>query len=352
MTNLYALTGRELAALIREQRTLPDPALKGPIFQEARRLRGEWYGDKVYMRGLIEFTSFCSQDCFYCGLRRGNRSAVRYRLETDQILHCCRTGYALGFRTFVLQGGEDAFFDTHTLCALIDAVKSRWPDCALTLSVGERPKADYNAFHNAGADRFLLRHESADPLHFARLHPASQTLESRKRCLYELREIGYQVGAGFMVGSPFQTAEHLASDLVFLRELSPQMVGIGPFIPHKYTPFAGCPVGSLDLTLLMLALTRLLLPAVLLPSTTALGSIHLEGRELGLRAGANVVMPNLSPPEVRESYSLYNGKLSMGAEAAEGIALLCDRIRRAGYTADFSRGDWAGCAQPPPSPVE
>lgn len=342
MTNLSALTQKELAALIREQRSLPDPALEGPIFQEARRLRGKWYGDKVYMRGLIEFTSFCSRDCLYCGLRRGNRSAARYRLEADQILACCRTGHALGFRTFVLQGGEDPFFDAPTLCALIDDIKTRWPDCALTLSVGERPRADYKAFRDAGADRFLLRHESADPVHFARLHPASQTLESRKKCLYALREIGFQVGAGFMVGSPFQTEEHLASDLVFLRELSPHMVGIGPFIPHKDTPFAGDPAGPLDLTLLMLALTRLLLPRVLLPCTTALGSIHPEGRRLGLRAGGNVVMPNLSPPEVRESYSLYNGKLSMGAEAAEGVVLLCDQIKRAGYTADFSRGDWAG----------
>lgn len=349
MTGLRAISQRELASLIEEQSGQPDPELAGAIFREARSLRKKWHGNRVYLRGLIEFTSYCHQGCLYCGLRGPNKAAERYRLTDRQILGCCEQGHRLGFRTFVLQGGEDAHFDTKALCALVDTIKARWPDSAVTLSVGERSREEYKSLFDAGADRFLLRHESADPDHFARLHPPGQTLENRRRCLFALREIGFQVGAGFMVGSPFQTAEQLAADLVFLQELRPHMVGIGPFIPHKDTPFAAHPAGSLDLTLLMLALVRILLPDAMLPSTTALGSIHPEGRVLGFHAGANVAMPNLSPADVREAYNLYNGKLSSGAEAAEGLSALCNQIKASGYEPDFGRGDWTGEPSEPPS---
>lgn len=340
MTDLRSLSQLELTALIADYSARP-PDLAAWPYPAARALRERHYGKKVYLRGLVEFTSYCRQDCYYCGLRRGNPAASRYRLTAAQILDCCAAGYGLGFRTFVLQGGEDGFFGDRELCALVSAIKGRYPACAVTLSVGERPAESYRALFAAGADRYLLRHETATAGHFARLHPPSQTLESRRRCLYTLREIGFQVGAGLMVGSPGQTAEHLAADLAFLRALSPQMVGIGPFLPHRKTPFAREPAGTLEQTLLLLALTRLLLPDALLPATTALSSSRPGGRELGLRVGANVVMPNLSPPDVREAYSLYNGKLSAGAEAAEGLQELCASIEAAGYEPDFSRGDHA-----------
>lgn len=339
MTGIASMTHSELTSLIREHLARPDPELTGPLYAQARRLRQERYGSDVYLRGLIEFTSFCRQDCYYCGLRRGNGKAVRYRLSREEILGCCRLGHDLGLRTFVLQGGEDPGFDREAICSMVDAIKTQYPDSAVTLSIGEQPRESYQAYFDAGADRFLLRHETATAAHFAMLHPPPQTLESRKRCLYTLREIGFQTGAGLMVGSPGQTPEHLAADLLFLGELQPHMVGIGPFLPHGDTPFAGEPAGSLSATLLMLALTRLLLPDVLLPATTALGSLHPGGRELGFQAGANVVMPNLSPADVRGAYNLYDGKLSSGAEAAEGLQLLCTHIREAGFTPSFSRGD-------------
>jgi len=341
MLDIGSMTKDELADFIRRHTqkdgTLPD--MRQWPYTQARELRRRSYGDRVFLRGLIEFTSYCLMDCYYCGLRRSNAATVRYRLDMRQILDCCDMGHRLGFRTFVLQGGEDGAWDDRGLCALVSAIKNRWPDCAVTLSVGERSGSSYRALRDAGADRYLLRHETADPSHFQKLHPPPQVFESRKKCFWALREAGFQVGAGCMVGSPGQTAEHLAEDLLFLKELRPEMVGIGPFIPHRDTPFAREKRGSLSDTLLMLALVRILLPDVLLPATTALGSIHPQGRELGLTAGANVVMPNLSPTDVRKSYSLYNGKLSSGAEAAEGIAELRTRIESIGMRADFSRGD-------------
>lgn len=299
--------------------------------EKADACRREIYGTDVYIRGLIEFTNYCRNNCYYCGIRRDNACATRYRLSNDDILNCCKEGYALGFRTFVLQGGEDAYFTDDVLCDIVTSIRNTYPDCAITLSVGERSKASYQALYDAGANRYLLRHETATDSHYARLHPDSMLLSNRKQCLYDLKEIGYQVGAGFMVGSPYQTTEHLIADLRFLQELQPDMIGIGPFIHHADTPFCDMPNGSLDITLRLLSILRLMFPDVLLPATTALGTIAPNGRELGLKAGANVVMPNLSPSDTRENYSLYDNKICTGEEAASCIACLKQRVSYAGY---------------------
>lgn len=336
--NITGYTKQQLIELIEENRTRLAPALREAAFS----VREQYYGRKVYFRGLIEFTNHCKNDCYYCGIRRGNRHAVRYRLTEEQILECCAEGYRLGFRTFVLQGGEDGGFADSKLCGIISAIKARYPNGAVTLSVGERDRAVYQAFFDAGADRYLLRHETATESHYTKLHPAELRLEHRKKCLYELKEIGFQVGAGFMVGSPYQTTENLAEDLLFLRDLQPHMVGLGPFVPHKDTRFAQEPAGTLELTLTMLALTRLILPKVLLPATTALGTIAENGRELAFSYGANVVMPNLSPADVRGAYLLYDNKANTGDEAAEGVRHLEERIRKSGFVPDFSRGDAYG----------
>jgi len=325
----------ELTALIDCQ----DPEIREALRARAEAKRREIFGDAVYIRGLIEFTSYCRHDCYYCGLRRSNGQAERYRLQPEQILSCCEHGYQLGFRTFVLQGGEDPWFTEQRLAALIYRIKERWPDCALTLSEGERSRRTYAAWKAAGADRYLLRHETADARHYGMLHPPELSFANRRRCLYDLKDLGYQVGAGMMVGSPFQNARHLAEDLLFLRELAPQMVGIGPFIPHHGTPFAHCPPGSRDTTLTLVSLTRLLLPEALLPATTALSTVDGQGRELGIRAGANVVMPNLSPKDVRGKYLLYDNKANFGAEAAEDIQLLQQRMQAIDYRIVVDRGD-------------
>lgn len=332
------LTKEEWVELI-EGRT---PEVAEYLFAQARDVREQVYGKSIYIRGLIEFTNFCKNDCFYCGIRRSNTNACRYRLDLDEILECCEKGYELGFRTFVLQGGEDAYFTDDRLEQIVKAIRGQYPDCAITLSVGERSYESYKRLFDAGADRYLLRHETYNPEHYGQLHPAELSAKSRQQCLRNLKEIGYQVGCGFMAGSPYQTVEHLAEDMMFLAELKPHMVGIGPFIPHKDTPFANEPSGTLELTLYMLGLTRLLLPEVLLPATTALGTIASNGRELGIMAGANVVMPNLSPSMVREKYLLYNDKAYTGLEAAECVQDLQDRMRTIGYEVVVSRGDWLG----------
>jgi biotin synthase len=305
----------------------------------ANELRQKYYGGKVYFRGLLEFSSYCKNDCYYCGLRRSNRNAKRYRLSEKAILSCCQKGYELGFRTFVLQSGEDLYFTDARLATLISAIKERMPDCAVTLSIGERSYGSYQQLFAAGADRYLLRHETADETHYGRLHPPELSLKNRRQCLYNLKEIGYQVGAGFMVDSPFQTFATLAEDFLFLRELQPEMVGIGPFIPHRDTRFAGFYTPRSARTLIILSLVRIMLPKVLLPATTALGTIDATGREKGLLAGANVVMPNLSPLENRADYALYDNKLCTGREAAEHLPELARSIARLGLIPDFSRGD-------------
>ncbi len=316
------------------------PDLQAYAAEKARAVSDAHFSRKVYIRGLIEFTNYCRNDCFYCGIRKSNESVERYRLGTGQILSCCREGYCLGFRTFVLQGGEDEYFDDDFLVGLIESIHAAHPDCAITLSIGERSRESYERFFRAGADRYLLRHESANPQHYAKLHPRSLTIEQRKQCLYVLKDIGFQTGAGFMVGSPFQTTGDIADDLLFLRELNPQMVGIGPFIPHKDTPFRHHPAGSVEQTLFLLSLVRLMLPRVLLPATTALGTLDPIGREKGILAGANVVMPNLSPPEVRDKYLLYNDKLATGMEAAEHVRDLRNRLDAIGYHIVEERGDY------------
>jgi biotin synthase len=308
------------------------------LFECARRRKQTYFGDRVYMRGLIEFTNYCKQRCAYCGIRADNGNVERYRLDKSQILSCCREGYALGYRTFVLQGGEDPFFTDDRLTEIILAIKASFPDCAVTLSVGERSRDSYLRLKNAGADRYLLRHETASSALYASLHPG-MSQDNRIQCLYTLKSLGYQVGAGFMVGLPNQTHADLVADLRFLKQLSPEMVGIGPFIPQKDTPLGQSPQGSVRMTLIMVALTRLLLPKALLPSTTALGTLDTKGREKALRAGANVVMPNLSPADVREQYALYDNKICTGDEAAHCRQCIENRIVSAGFRVDMGRGD-------------
>lgn len=330
----------EIIETLKENRDLSDAEFKTllesdkfdeALFSAADKKRREVYGDEVYIRGLIEFTNYCKNNCYYCGIRRDNKNAERYRLSKEDILACCDEGYRLGFRTFVMQGGEDLYFTDSLICDIVSTIRTRFPDCAITLSIGEKSRESYQAFFDAGANRYLLRHETADATHYGKLHPASLSLENRKRCLYDLKSIGYQVGSGFMVGSPYQTTENLIKDLRFLSELQPDMIGIGPYITHADTPFASFSNGNLYLTLRLVAILRLMFPYALIPSTTALGTIHPQGRELGLKAGANVVMPNLSPVDVRKLYALYENKICTGEEAAQCRGCLEKRVISAGY---------------------
>lgn len=330
------LTGEEWIALIENRGQ--DTAEY--LFERARKWQQTYYGKRIYTRGLIEFTNYCRNDCYYCGIRRGNRNAQRYRLTKEQILECCQIGYELGFRTFVLQGGEDAWFTQERLEEIVHAIRVNYGDCAITLSLGERSRESYRRLFEAGADRYLLRHETADETHYASLHPPELSAAHRKQCLWDLKEIGYQTGTGFMVGSPGQTAAHLARDMMFIRELEPHMVGIGPFVPHHDTPFAGEMGGSVELTLFMIGLLRVMLPKLLLPATTALGTIDPQGREKGILAGANVVMPNLSPTSVRKKYELYDNKICTGDEAAECRVCLSRRMESIGYKLVIDRGDF------------
>ena len=306
----------------------------------AREITAAGFGRKIYFRGIVEFSNICRNDCYYCGIRCGNKNVARYRLTPEDILCCCSEGYATGFRTFVLQGGEDGWFTDARMCEIIRAIKEQYPDCAVTLSLGERSRESYQKLYDAGADRYLLRHETADECHYRVLHPETLSLSNRMRCLQDLKEIGYQTGCGIMVGSPGQTPETLAKDMVFMQEFDPQMVGIGPFLPHKDTPFREEAAGSVDLTLLCLALCRIMLPRVLMPATTALGTVEAEGRKLGVLAGCNVIMPNLSPLEVRKKYMLYDNKAGTGLTAAEGVAMLRQQMEEIGYEVVVGRGDF------------
>ncbi len=308
--------------------------------QKAEKQRQDIFGRDIYMRGLIEFTNYCKNDCLYCGIRRSNKNAQRYRLTKEEILDCCKNGYDLGFRTFVLQGGEDAYYTDDIIVETVREIKSQFPDCAVTLSIGEKPKESYKRYFDAGADRYLLRHETASAEHYSLLHPKDLSPENRMECLKNLKEIGFQTGCGFMVGSPFQTVENLAEDLIFIDKFKPHMVGIGPFIPHKDTPFRNEKSGTLEMTLKLLAIIRLILPKVMLPSTTALGTINPKGREMGILWGANVVMPNLSPTTVRKKYMLYDNKICTGDEAAECRFCMQKRMESIGYKVVVSRGDY------------
>lgn len=330
------LSRAEFASLLKNR----DEETAGYLFEKAREVRHAVYDHDVYLRGLIEFTNCCRNDCFYCGIRKSNRNAERYRLTKDEILDCCETGYVLGFRTFVLQGGEDPYYSDEKMTDIIRTIKQKFTDCALTVSIGEKSVKTYQAYFDAGADRYLLRHETANAAHYKLLHPASMSLDNRKRCLYNLKKIGFQTGSGFMVGSPYQTIDCIIDDLMFIGELEPHMVGIGPFIPHHDTPFGDKAAGTLELTLYLLGIIRLMLPNVLLPATTALGTIHPEGREMGILAGANIIMPNLSPVDVRKKYLLYDNKICTGEEAAEYIQSLTKRIESIGYRIVAERGDY------------
>lgn len=309
------------------------------IKEKAQKITKSIYGNKIFIRGLIEISNICKNDCYYCGIRNSNKYCERYRLNKEEILSAAAEGYSLGFRTFVLQGGEDLYFSDDILTDIIKNIKALYPDVAVTLSLGERSFNSYKTLFDAGADRYLLRHETADEDHYKKLHPNSMSFDNRINCLKNLKEIGYQVGCGFMVGSPYQTSETLAKDLKFIEEFKPDMCGIGPFIPHKDTEFADKPAGDVDLTCYLLSIIRLIYPEVLLPATTALGTIDPNGREKGILSGANVVMPNLSPISVRGKYELYNNKAHSGAESAQNKKELEERLKNIGYEIEISRGD-------------
>lgn len=307
--------------------------------QKAAKTAVSVFGKAIYIRGIVEFSNVCKNDCLYCGIRKSNTNCERYRLSKEQILDCCDAGYEYGFRTFVLQSGEDKSYSTQTLCDIVSAIKKAHPDCAVTLSVGELEHDDYKQLYDAGADRYLLRHETASEEHYNKLHPSEMSWQHRMKCLEDLKEIGFQTGCGMMVGSPYQTTENIADDLLFLERFKPEMIGMGPFLPHKDTPFGDKPAGSYELTLFLISLCRLMLPDCLIPATTALGTIRPDGREKGVLAGANVIMPNLSPIDVRKKYLLYDGKICTGDESAQCRACLERRMESIGYKVEITRGD-------------
>ena len=344
-TNIYNLIDKlekEHSLTVEEYQRLIEAYSKDTLSYIAPRAlaaKKSVYGSDVYIRGLIEISNICKNDCLYCGIRASNKACERYRLTKEQILSCCQSGYGLGFRTFVLQGGEDMHYSDDVLCDIVECIKAAYPDCAVTLSLGERSFESYKRLKAAGADRYLLRHETADSSHYSRLHPDNMSFDKRMQCLKSLKALGYQVGCGFMVGSPHQNAQALAKDLKFIEDFAPHMCGIGPFIPHKDTPFAAYPPGDCSFTCYLVAIIRLIKPNILLPATTALATLDPEGRVNAIRCGANVVMPNLSPQSAKEKYTLYNGKAHSGAEAAEHIELLKEELKKADAQIALCRGD-------------
>lgn len=335
------LTAPEYVQLIENREAqVSGGTVRSVLKQRARETAVRQFGTQIYIRGLIEFTNFCKNNCYYCGIRAGNTEAQRYRLSKKEILACCAQGYQLGFRTFVLQGGEDPYFTDEIFADIIRSIKKEYSNCAVTLSVGEKKYETYKLWKDAGADRYLLREETADEEHYRKLHPENLSCRHRQDCLKNLKKLGYQTGAGFMVGSPFQTYKNIADDLVFLTELRPEMIGIGPFIHHDKTPFAHEQDGSAELTLFLLSMLRIMFPHVLLPATTALGTLLSDGREQGILCGANVIMPNLSPVADRKKYLLYNNKICTGEEAAECRMCLEKRLKEIGYSLSSERGDY------------
>ena len=333
MNQIHTFTDQQLKTWIEDRSQAESLAVR------ADEIRRSIYGTDVYLRGLIEFTNYCKNNCYYCGIRCGNSQVDRYRLSRDQIMACCEEGYRLGYRTIVLQGGEDPYYKDEDICRIVSDIKKRYPDCAVTLSIGEKSRASYQAYFDAGADRFLLREETSNEDHYQKLHPEGMSMTHRQECLFALKEIGFQVGAGFMVDSPYQTTEDIIADLRFLEKLQPDMIGIGPYVTHSDTPFAAYPSGSVDKTLRLISILRIMFPYVLLPATTALGTMDPLGREKGLKAGANVIMPNLSPTDVREKYALYDNKICTGEESAQCRNCLEMRVKNAGYRIVTSRGD-------------
>ncbi|MBQ6393253.1 MAG: [Eubacterium sp.] len=333
MNQRYTFTDQQLKTWIEDQSQAEALAVR------ADEIRKSVYGTDVYLRGLIEFTNYCKNNCYYCGIRCGNSKADRYRLSQDEIMTCCKEGYRLGYRTIVLQGGEDPYYKDEDICRIVSGIKKDYPDCAVTLSIGEKSRASYQAYFDAGADRYLLREETSNEAHYRKLHPEGMSMSHRQECLFALKEIGFQVGAGFMVDSPYQTTEDIIADLRFLEKLQPDMIGIGPYVTHSDTPFAAYPSGSVDKTLRLISILRIMFPYVLLPATTALGTMDPIGREKGLKAGANVIMPNLSPTDVREKYALYDNKICTGEESAQCRDCLELRVKNAGYQIVTSRGD-------------
>lgn len=332
----HTLTRGEFITLIKERDEENASYLASLAREEAVKI----YGNGVFPRGLVEFTNYCKNNCYYCGIQGSNQHANRYRLSKDEILSACENGYQLGYRSFVLQGGEDPHYSDDVMVPIVSEIRKRYQDCAITLSLGERSKESYQKLYDAGADRYLLRHEAATPELYQKLHPESLSLENRIQCLWNLKEIGYAVGTGFMVGAPYQTVENLVDDLLFIQKLDPQMVGIGPFVPHHDTKFKDYPSGTVELTTYLTSILRLMNPHLLLPATTALGTIDPRGREKGILAGANVVMPNLSPVAVRKDYSLYDNKICTGEEAAECAGCLRRRLASIDYELVFTRGDY------------
>ena len=342
MRNLVDTLGKNRSASRDELKALlttVDGETEEYLFACARKVATENFGNEIYVRGLIEFSNYCKQNCLYCGLRRGNRNVDRYRLSKDEILECCGEGYSLGFRTFVLQSGEDEYYTVERMADIIGAIRGEYPDCAITLSVGEKSRETYEAYYKAGANRFLLHHESISPEHYGRLHPSEMKIDERTACLNALKDIGFQTGSGIMVGSPYQTIDNIIDDIYFIAKLRPEMIGIGPYLPSKDTPFCDMGAGSMELTVRLIAVFRLMHPQALIPATTALATIHPTGREKGILAGANVVMPNLSPLRVRKQYQPYDNKAHTGDEAAQSKAGLQTRMEKIGYTLSAQRGD-------------
>ena len=343
MTTLVDKLYQEHSLNTKEYRSLllcEDTEINDYLQQKAQQTTIARFGNEVFIRGLIEISNRCRNNCLYCGIRKSNTMVSRYALSLETILSCCREGYDLGFRTFVLQGGEDASQTDDWVTKTVANIRREFPDCAITLSLGEKSKEAYQRFFDVGANRYLLRHETFNEVHYQSLHPSEMNRTYRLQCLQWLKDIGYQTGTGIMVGSPGQTIDHLMEDLLYIERFQPQMIGIGPFIPHTNTPFANEPAGSIELTLKLLSIFRLMLPSALIPATTALASLSPDGRERGILAGANVVMPNLSPSSVREKYSLYNHKAAFGSEAAEGLKLLKKQLNEIGYTISNERGDY------------
>ena len=317
-----------------------DAELLRYINKQAQEVSLLHFGNKIYIRGLIEISNCCRNNCYYCGIRKGNPNIERYRLTQESILDCCKQGYESGFRTFVLQGGEDPVLTDDKIERIVTNIRQEYPDCAITLSLGEKSRNTYERFFKAGANRYLLRHETYNEAHYQQLHPTEMSVKRRLQCLQDLKDIGYQTGTGIMVGSPGQTVEDIVEDILFIEQLRPEMIGMGPFLPHHDTPFAQYPSGTVAQTVLLLSIFRLMHPSALIPATTALATLASDGRERGILAGANVVMPNLSPHEERKKYELYNDKASLGAESAEGLIALQKQLNAIGYEISTERGDF------------